>query len=290
MKNLLLIPLFALLSAASLSAQSSVWKVTSGGNTIYLGGTCHMLRQSDFPLPPEFASAYDASEALFFETDLAGIREPAMQQMILSRGTYGTAGSLQEELSPEAWAAVETYCASSGLPVAMMNRFRPWMFAVTVAAIELQKLGATDEGVDAHFHRRATNDRKATAGLETIEQHVEFLVNMGAGHEDEMVIHSVNEVAGIPRMFDDVIAAWRGGDLESIDELLSAQIRRDYPGVHEDLIVKRNQAWLPQIETMLESKPVEFVLVGVAHLSGEDGLLAELQARGCAIEQARAAP
>lgn len=60
--------------------------------------------------------------------------------------------------------------------------------------------------------------------------------------------------------------------------------------MHEDLIVKRNQAWLPQIETMLDSEPVEFVLVGVAHLSGEDGLLAELQMRGCAIEQVRAAP
>jgi len=36
------------------SADTSVWEVTSAGNTIYLGGTVHLLRPSDYPLPEEY--------------------------------------------------------------------------------------------------------------------------------------------------------------------------------------------------------------------------------------------
>ena len=95
---------------------------------------------------------------------------------------------------------------------------------------------------------------------------------------------AVEEAGAIPEMFNDVVAAWRKGELEKIDALLAGDLRREYPEVYEELIVKRNQAWLPQIETMLQSEPVEFVLVGVGHMASEDGLLAELKERGFDVE------
>jgi len=48
---------------------------------------------------------------------------------------------------------------------------------------------------------------------------------------------------------------------------------------------QRNLKWMPQIEAMLRDSDREFVLVGAAHLVGEDGLLEMLQARGYDVSQ-----
>jgi len=286
MKSLRWFPALLLVVAAPLGAQSSVWKVTHDGHTLYLGGTCHMLRPSDFPLPAEFDDAYAEAQHLVFETDLARMQAPETQQLMLARGMFGSdEGSLKDALSPEAWAAVEQYCAGGSLPLGIANRFRPWLFAVTVAIVELQKLGVTLEGVDVHYFQRAQADQKTVAGLEVFEKHLEFVFNLGAGQENEMILHSVKEAAEIPTMFAGVVAAWRAGDLAKLDEFLAAEMRRDYPNVFHELIVKRNEAWLPQLNAMLQTGPVEFVLVGAGHLSGAEGLVAALKARGCTVEQ-----
>lgn len=46
-------------------------------------------------------------------------------------------------------------------------------------------------------------------------------------------------------------------------------IRRDYPALHEGLLVDRNHAWVPRIEAMLRGLGAAFVLVGDLHLVGE---------------------
>ena len=56
--------------SSAVCADTSVWKVTSGDNTIYLGGTVHLLRSSDFPLPEEYEQSYQASSEIYFEIDL----------------------------------------------------------------------------------------------------------------------------------------------------------------------------------------------------------------------------
>ena len=50
-------------------------------------------------------------------------------------------------------------------------------------------------------------------------------------------------------------------------------------------MVERNNAWMPQIEALLTTEEVEFVLVGALHLVGDDGLLAQLSAKGYRVER-----
>lgn len=273
------------LCAASLAAQTSVWKVTHGQGTLYLGGTCHVLRPSDFPLPAEFDAAYAAATELVFETEISRIREPATQELLLQQGMYQDGTTLDRVISAEAWAAVEKHCAARGLPAANLRPFKPWMLTLMITVMELQKLGVTDEGVDLHFHRRATTDRKQVSGLEPFDEHIGFITHLGHGQESEMVLNTLNELHEIPEMFGKLVAAWRKGRLDELEELMLREMRERYPGIHAALIVKRNQAWLPRIEAMLATAPVEFVLVGAGHLAGNDGLVAALRARGCTVEQ-----
>jgi uncharacterized protein YbaP (TraB family) len=62
-------------------------------------------------------------------------------------------------------------------------------------------------------------------------------------------------------------------------------MRDQAPAVYDSLLRQRNLKWMPQIEAMLRDSDREFVLVGAAHLVGEDGLLEMLQARGYDVSQ-----
>ena len=45
-----LLTLGAMLAINNATADSAVWQVSSGSNTVFIGGTVHLLRPSDYPL------------------------------------------------------------------------------------------------------------------------------------------------------------------------------------------------------------------------------------------------
>src|SRR5262245_36398242 len=46
---------------------SSVWSVEKDGHKLHIGGTIHLLREEDYPLPDVFEQAYAESKKLVFE-------------------------------------------------------------------------------------------------------------------------------------------------------------------------------------------------------------------------------
>lgn len=285
MKRILAALLASILLAAGLEAESAVWKVTRNGRVLYLGGTCHYLRAADLPLPPEFDAAFAQAAVVCFETDLAQLQSPETQQKLLAQALLTDGSKLSDTLTPEAWQAVQTWAAKAGLPAAQLQSFKPWMVMMTIMGVELQRLGFTPEGVDQQFQKKALAARKRLAQLETVEEQIGFVTSLGAGQESELLVATLDDLARLPAVLGDTVAAWRIGDLDKLDATLSAEMRRDYPRIYATLISNRNKAWLPKLETMLASEPKEFVLVGAAHLAGNDGLIALLRKKGCTIEQ-----
>ena len=74
-------------------------------DTIYLGGTIHLLRATDFPLPEEFDQAYAASQRLFFETDIGAINSPEAQARMAQMMLAEPGKTLQSQLSPTTYQA-----------------------------------------------------------------------------------------------------------------------------------------------------------------------------------------
>ncbi len=278
------------LLAVTLHAESSVWKVTRGGKTLYLGGTCHFLRATDLPLPPEFDTAFADAKIVCFETDIAKLQSPETQQLLLSQAMFTDGSTLSTTLTPDAWESAKKWCATAGLPAAQLQGFKPWMLMMTIVAVETQKLGFTPEGVDAIFQKKATAAAKPVRELETAEEQIEFITHLGEGQESELIIATLRDIARVPGILNEMLAAWRAGDLPKIDKLLSEEMRTKYPGIYTALIVRRNKAWLPKIEAMLATEPKELILVGVAHLAGKDSVLEALRKKGCTIEPVTAPP
>lgn len=265
-------------------ADSPVWKIVKGDHHLFIGGTIHVLTQSDYPLPPTFNKAYDQSVWVVFETDVQQTKTPEFQKALLSELTYSDGRNLMSVLNASTYQALEAHLSSRGIPIANLNQFKPGMVAITLTFIELQRLGLVGTGVDEFFSLRALNDQKKLGQLETVDEQLRFLSTMGQGRENELIAYTLRDIEMLPSYMQSIKKAWRRGDNRKLIEVALTPFKRDFPKVYDQFVVQRNRAWVPKIEAMLRSKDVEFVLVGVLHLVGADGLLAQLAARGCMIQ------
>ncbi|WP_299199872.1 TraB/GumN family protein [uncultured Amphritea sp.] len=283
LRSVLLITLsFVTLTA---TAATSVWKVSSGDNVLYVGGTIHVLRQSDYPLPVEFDRAYLRADRLYFETDLEQLHAPEVMQRMQQAVRYpaGISG-LDKRVSAALYKRIEKVWAQYGLPPEAMVGLRPSGIVITLTMLNLQQIGVDAQGIDDFYHSRALADAKPVGGLESVDQQIRLLSGMGAGDEEKFMSTSLDELKQSGGLVDGMVDAWRRGNLADLDHLVLEDMRRDSPAEFRQLMVDRNRKWLPQIETMLRDRPVEFVLVGSGHLAGDEGVIHQLQQRGYQVE------
>lgn len=281
----LLVTLLALSIGAPVAADTSLWRVSGPDRELFLGGAIHLLRASDHPLPEAFSRAYEQSERLILETDLERLSAPEVQLRILQRGMYQDGSTLADTLSPGVYDALAAYAGEQQVPLALLAPMRPPMAFLTLLTLQLNQLGMDQSGVDAHFFQRAQRDRKPVEGLETVEQQLDFLLSMGGEDPDAFMQHALEELRDTKQLFERMISAWRRGDTAVLQETFVAELQRDYPEIYQRLLAQRNRDWMAPVRAHLESPGTELVLVGVAHLVGEDGLVEQLRAAGYRVEQ-----
>lgn len=276
----LLLTIALLQVAHGVWADAPVWRITDGESTVYLGGTVHLLRPEDYPLPEEFDQAYEGSSELFFETDISSMNDLSVQAQMLQQLTYSDGRTLKDVLDTEAYAALETYTAGVGMPLMMLEQFKPGMIVSTLQVLEFQRMGFTPQGVDAFFNAQALTDGKSVGALETLDEQIGFLAAMGEGVESEFIMMSLEDLDNTAKLMDEMIEAWRVGDSQALQTLFVDDMLERAPAVYDSLLRQRNLRWVPQIEAMFNDQGTEFVLVGAAHLVGVDGLVELLRARG----------
>lgn len=271
------------LPANELAAQSPVWKVSCGDHTLFLGGTCHLLRAKDYPLPEAFEQAYQKADRLVFEVSPEELQDPSAMARMMQAGVYPENQSLRDVLEPEVFASLAEQGLRRNLPIFLLESFKPGLAVMMLTMQELVLQGINEEGVDLHFSNRASTDGKPTEGLETITFQIDLICEMGTGYENDFVRYSMDDLEKLGDMIHPLLDAWRIGDTSRLEELFLKDLQR-YPKLYNDLVVARNQRWLEQIEQFLENSETEFILVGFGHLVGEDGLIELLRSRNCTVE------
>ena len=107
---------------------ASVFKVSNGENTLYIGGTLHLLSESDYPLPDAYNTAYQQSETLVFETDLDALETQAFAQSMMDKLTYTSGNSLADELSEKTIANLSAHMEARGLSLSNFIEFNKCSF------------------------------------------------------------------------------------------------------------------------------------------------------------------
>lgn len=277
--------LLVLIHLPGAHADSPVWKVVKGEHHLFIGGTIHILSKSDYPLPSNFEKAYSQSAIIVFETDIQKLQTPEFQQKLLNKVVYTDGRNLKTLLSKATFEELALHLSNRGIPIAQFLNFKVGMLASTLTIIELQRLGLLGAGVDEFFNMRAINDQKVLGQLETVDEQLMFISTMGDGREDEMVSYTLRDLKKLPEMMQSIKDAWRHGDNQKLNRIALTPVKSEFPDVYDQIILGRNNAWMPKIEAMLKTRDVEFVLVGVLHLVGDDGILRKLASRGYDIQK-----
>jgi len=272
--------------ASTAQAETSVWKVSKGESELYIGGTIHLLKESDHPLPKEFETAYLTADKLYFETDTEKASTPEFGALMMQKLMLQNGKTLKDVLKPDTYAQLSEYIASIGMPMQQLESFTPSGVVIMTTVIVLTQNGfRPDLGVDATYLAKAKADNKQTGELETIEEQLDFIANMSGGKDDEIILYTLRDLKRFDAYINDLKNAWRSGNLARMEKTVLTELKRDFPAAHKSLLVTRNNNWMKKIVPMFDSKEKEFILVGALHLVGDDGLLSQLEKLGFSIEQ-----
>jgi len=117
--------------------------------------------ESFYPLPLIIENSFDASSALVVEADVANIDQKEIQKVVMAKGMYAGDDDLTKHISTAEYNELEAYTAEIGLPIAMLNKMKPWLIIITIAALKVQKEGLkTELVIDMHFLKKAKKEKK----------------------------------------------------------------------------------------------------------------------------------
>jgi uncharacterized protein YbaP (TraB family) len=277
--------LAAALPAGFAAADPAAWRVAgkSGGEVVLLG-SMHVLRPSDYPLPPAVDALVDGADGIVMEIDLDDV-DAAAQQRIVFEAMLPQGTVLADVLDEDVYAEVELEMRELGVELKQLEHFEPWFLAMTALDLGMRKIGFQPErGVEQYVLGRARAAGKEIVGLETLAFQIGLFDALPRAQQQAMLEQTLAEIDEGAAVLGEMVAAWRAGELES----LSAELLDEFdafPGLYETLVTKRNTAWVPPLESMLADGRRHLVVVGALHLVGPDSVIELLQQRGHDVER-----
>jgi uncharacterized protein YbaP (TraB family) len=260
-----------------------MWKVEKGDASLYLLGSVHALREDSYPLPQPIESAFDEVEVVVFEIDVDQMTQAAIKMM--AAGTLEEGRTLEEVVGPESWFDFKVRVGTTSLDPSFFNGMKPWMAALTLAALELTKHGyLATAGLDTYFSQRADEAGKKRLALETPEFQVSLFADLTPEQSMEFFRFTLTDLETMIPDMDRLYRNWRSGRVGPMEELL-LQGYEEFPDVFKRMVVDRNRTWMPTIVECLEGDRNAMVVVGSLHLVGDEGLVELLRQEGYTVTQ-----
>lgn len=283
--------------ARDTTASPAIWKIDGEKGDIYFFGSFHILPKDFVWRTPALEAALAAAQQLDFEVDLDQAQDPAIMGDLVARyGFLPPDKSLRKMIAVEYRARLEAVATELGLPLAAVDRMRPWLAALTITSLTaLKQTGkpgqkvdpsaATSEqgGVDLKLWNWAKENGKTRGTLETVESQIQIFANLTHDQEVQYLVMTLQQTDKLNEDLDTLLKAWLSGDLRRLDRELNGDTDH-FPQMRDALLTQRHAKWIPQIERMLADGKSHVVIVGAAHLVGKGSVIDLLRAKGIRVE------
>lgn len=284
-----LLPLASVVTLAQPSRaedRAFLWEIESANNTVYLLGSIHLLRETDYPLSQSIQAAFDDAETLVFEVDIADAESPrAIEAFVQAALPDSPDEAIYNALDGDTYRLAQSTAAELGLPFAGFNSFEPWAFYLNISVFKLLQLGFDPAyGIDSYFYRQAAAADKTILSLETLEQQLGFLDDLSAPIQADLVEQTLLELDTLETVMGTMVAAWQMGDVPTFESVVLDGFV-DFQEAYDALLVQRNQSWIPAIESYIDQPEDYLVIVGAAHLVGENSVVQLLEDEGYTVQQ-----
>jgi uncharacterized protein YbaP (TraB family) len=263
----------------------ALWELHGKHNTVYILGSIHVLRPSDYPLAPAVLNAYGSANSILMEVNLAEIDLQRMQTELLASARLPEGKTLPAIMGDARYQRAQALAREVGVDLGIFDAFAPWFAAEAISQMQLQQLGFQPQsGVEMFFLERARIDGKSVAGLETVHDQIALFNALSMEEQADYLISSLEEAHDLPKEVGAMVHAWASGDTQWFADELKSEIGRD-PALYDSVLVARNRKWVPKIEALLNEDKNYLVIVGTAHLVGQGSVIALLKKDGIAAAQ-----
>jgi uncharacterized protein YbaP (TraB family) len=262
-----------------------MWKATSPTATVYLVGSIHLGDSSMYPLPKEVESAFAAAKVLAVEINIKNADQAKMMGLLQKAGFYTGDDSLTKHLSKETQAALEDYCTRHNVPRMGMEQLKPWVVAITIAAMAWQQAGEDPSlGIDLHFLNEIKPPQRIDE-LETMESQLAIFAEASEEEQQSMLASILKKGDKIKDMIKRTQAAYMAGDPDALQKVMDEQDDVGSKNLEKKLLDDRNVVMTGKMEEYLKGKDSIFVVVGAAHIIGEKGIAKQLRDKGYKVDQ-----
>src|ERR1700733_5443044 len=267
------------------TALHALWELHGKHNTVYILGSIHVLRPTDYPLAPAVLNAYNNAKSIFMEVNLQEIDPQRMQIELLASARLPEGQTLPALMGKQRYERAGALAREVGVDLGIFDAFAPWFVAEAISQLQLQQLGFQPKsGVEMFFLDKARADGKSVAGLETIHDQIALFDALSMDQQADYLISSLEEAHDLPKDVGAMVHAWAAGNTQWFADQLKSEIGRD-PALYQSVLVARNRKWIPKIEALLNDDRNYLVIVGTGHLVGQGSVIQLLKKDGIAAAQ-----
>jgi hypothetical protein len=262
-----------------------MWKAASPTTTIYLVGSIHLGDSSMYPLPKEVESAFAVAKVLAVEINIKKADQAKMVGLIQKYGLYTGDDTLTKHLPKETQTTLDDYCTRHNVPRQGMEQLKPWVVAVTIAAMAWQQAGEDPSlGIDMHFLNESKPPQRIDE-LESMESQLSIFAEASEVEQQSMLAAILKQGDKTKDIIKRTQVAYVAGDPDALQKVMDEQDDVGSKSLEKKLLDDRNVAMTGKMEEYLKGKEPVFVVVGAAHIIGDKGIAKQLRDKGYKVDQ-----
>lgn len=277
------------------------YKVTDKkGRTLWLLGTIHVGDNRTGFLPREIYDAFAASESLAVEFDTIAfqqqaVSDPILKSQLASVYYYGDGSSTAQHLDTQLHEKAYALILASGSNSMEIPKMRPVFWESLLETFYLSQDGelTSQQGMDTRLLLLAREQGKPIQNIESGLSQMQMLTGFSDPLQALLLRQTVNTtLSQYCEAICQLYEAWCLGDeaaiLAAINDDTAAMTEEElalYSEYNKAMVTNRNTTMLKAAKDYIKSGKTTFFAVGLAHLLGQDGLVANLQSAGYTVEQ-----
>ena len=274
------------------------WKITTpAGKTSWI--LADVLPTDKKGLPGAILKAFRESGVLILETEDQS--SPAFQKDLKEAGTIKSpevnkTGSpdktqvkkLPELLSPATAKFLEEQLKAEQVPPRAMEVLKPWMAALSLRKLQMQKRNLAGETRYSEFLRKqGAKQKKISLSLESRIHYLDNLQKLTDRSQELMLKDTLYSLGSLKTDLEKIYKTWRSGDQKSLQAALYARLtaHKDLAPYYSEVVYKRNTRLGEILIQKLNEAQIQFIVLDGTTLLGPRGVLALLGSKGFKIEQ-----
>ncbi len=271
------------------------YRVEGQESMAYLFGSVHLGRADMYPLHEAVYAAFEQSDMLGVEIDLAEMAEGA-REMVRS-GTYEHDGSMTDIVSVNTFEQAASIMEEHGFSREYILQLKPWLVANELAIISALQAGYELElGLENYFAQKARTRHMEILGLESPSDQIDPFGKLSDKSQAIYLKDALDELDKTEVFLKESISRWKEGDAqffsqmrrEQIEEAQTESLRQFYIAMYDGRDKKMAQA----IHELLQhgGDKTYFLVVGTLHLAGENSIPHRLEQKGYEVRDMYSGP